>query len=236
MGINLETLILNQEELENLVNLDIRTSIVVNFYRAFNFKKSQQIFSVVITEISLLILILVSILPLTLITLKNSQLLPTTNYGINQLLFLLLICSLACLLLINIYIFRQAKALQSLAKLMEEIDKYNEVIYAIALMNYLDSASEVKYIQNSEEVTELLQVTKKSLISAINFEKVIRKHQGFLTNRQGLLTSLESNLTTLMTFDPSSTAQEYQQILNETLQIGLTVHKEVGRLQSRNRL
>lgn len=235
MEIDLENLKLNQEKLDELMDLDIFTSILIDFHRAFSFKKQQQILSVIITEISLFILILVCIFPLTLIALKNANHLPINHDRTNYILLVLLIFSLTCLGLINFYIYQRAKVLKSLARLMEEIDKYNEVIHTIAIMTCLGSASGVKHIQNGEEVLQLLQTTKESLISAVNVEKVIRKHQGFLTNRQGLLTSLENNLTILMAFDPGSTAQEYQQLLNETLQIGLTVHREVGRLQSRNR-
>ncbi|MGB3693209.1 MAG: hypothetical protein WA865_21545 [Spirulinaceae cyanobacterium] len=235
MEIDLESLKLTPEQLEDLVELDTSTTIAVDFYRAFVFKKPQQIFSVLITELALFVAMLISIYPITLIILRNSNNLPTTTAGTNQLLLVLLFFSLVCLAGINAYIWRGAKSLKSLARLMEETDKYNSVVHTLEVMERLDSVSGANSIQNRGEVFEILQATKRSLISAVNIEKVMRKHQGFLANRQDLVTSLENNLTTLITFDPSSAAQEYQQLLNDTLQIGMTVHKEVGKLQSRRR-
>lgn len=235
MKIDLESLKLTPEELDDLVEFDTSTAIAVDFYRAIAFKKPQQMFSVLITELALFISILIAVYPISLILVRNSNSLPTTTSGTNQLLLILLIFSLVCLVGINAYIWRGAKKLKSLAKLIEEIDKYNGIIHALEVMERLDSVSGATSIQNREEVFEILRATKRSLISAVNIEKVMRKHQGFLANRQELLTSLENNLTTLITFDPSSAAQEYQQLLNDTLQIGMTVHKEVGKLQSPRR-
>lgn len=235
MEIDLESLKLTPEELENLGDFDTSTAVAVDFYRAFTFKKPQQIFSVLITELALLISILIAVYPITLIILRNSNNLPATASGINQLLLALLVFSLICLVGINAYIWRGAKRLKSLARLVEETDKYNDVIHTLEVMTSLNSAMGKDGIQNPEEVFEILQATKRSLISAVNIEKLIRKHQSFSANRQELLTSLENNLTTLITFDPNSAAQEYQQVLNETLQIGITVHKEVGKLQNSRR-
>ena len=235
MKIDLESLELTPEELDNLVEFDTNTAIAVDFYRAVVFKKPQQMFSVFITEVALFLSILIAVYPISLMLVRNTNNLPTTTSGTNQLLLTLFLFSLLCLIGINVYIWQGAKKLKSLAKLIEEIDKYNSVIHTLAVMEKLDLASGASSIQNREEILAILQATKGSLISGIKVEKVIRKHQSFLANQQDLLASLENNLTTLVTFKPGNATQEYQQILNETLQIGLTVHKEVGRLQSRNR-
>jgi hypothetical protein len=119
---------------------------------------------------------------------------------------------------------------------MDEVDKYNGVIQAITLVDELElvgnSTTQLNHLSNRQEVVEALKVTKESLISALRVERILRRHNSFMDSRYELLANIENNLNTLMSFEVSNQASEYGRLLNESLEIGMSVHKEVRKLQN----
>lgn len=67
-------------------------------------------------------------------------------------------------------------------------------------------------------------------MNALLTEKVLRKHQKFITRRQELFTNIETNLAILQTLQIDGQATEYGQLLNQALQIGLSVRREIEQL------
>jgi hypothetical protein len=136
----------------------------------------------------------------------------------------------------NVYLWKQCQKVKSLARLMDEVDKYNGVIQAITLVDELElvgnSTTQLNHLSNRQEVVEALKVTKESLISALRVQRILRRHKSFIGSRYELLANLENNLNTLMSFEVSNHASEYGRLLNESLQIGMSVHKEVRKLQN----
>ena len=225
------------DEIEDLVDLTPGNILAIDAYRAFILRKPKQVLSVLLTELFAFGLLLIFVMPVSLIVLRNSGNLPEDATGVTLLLTMILGLCLLGMLIWNVYLWKQAKQMKTLARLLDEVDKYNGVIQAITLIDELESvgnlATEVNYLSSRKEVVEALQVIKESLINALRVERIIRKHEGFVERRYELLANFENNLNTLMSFDVSDRASEYGRLLNESLQIGMSVHKEMRRLQNR---
>ena len=63
---------------------------------------------------------------------------------------------------------------------------------------------------------------------------MLRQHKKFNHNFYELLNNLEEDFTNLMSFDSYLSFGEYETLLNETLQIGIDIHKEVKNMQKNN--
>ena len=236
MQADLENLLLTTEELENLVDLDTSTALAIDAYRGFILKNPKQMLSVLLTELFIFILVLIFVMPVSLIVLRNVGALPGNTDGVTKLLTLILSISLLGVLIWNVCFWQQVKQVKSLARLMDKVDKYNHVIQAIALIDELESASRSPSRCNSlstrKEVIQALSITKETLSSALQAEKLMRKHRKFLSSHHELFANLENNFTNLISFDLSHQVNEYTHLVNETLQIGLSVHKELKKLNN----
>ncbi len=236
MQADLENLQLTTEELENLVDLDISTALAIDAYKGFILKNTKQMLSVLLTEIFIFILVLIFVMPVSLIVLRNAGALPGNTDGVTKLLTLILGISLLGVLIWNVFFLQQVKQVKSLARLMDKVDKYNHVIQAIALIDELESASRSPSRCNSlsirKEVIQALSITKETLSSALQAEKLMRKHRKFLSSHHELLANLENNFTNLISFELSHQVNEYTHLVNESLQIGLSVHKELKKLNN----
>lgn len=236
MQADLENLLLTTEELETLVYLDTSTALAIDAYRGFILKNPKQMLSVILTELFIFILVLIFVMPVSLIVLRNAGTLPGNTDGVTRLLTLISSISLLGVLIWNVYLWQQVKQVKSLARLMDKVDKYNHVIQAIALIDELESASRSPSRCNSlstrKEVIQALSITKETLSSALQAEKLMRKHRKFLSSHHELFANLENNLTNLISFDLSHQVNEYSHLVNESLQIGLSVHKELKKLNN----
>jgi hypothetical protein len=236
MQADLENLLLTTEELENLVDLDTSTALAIDAYRGFILKNPKQMLSVLLTEVFVFILVLIFVMPVSLIVLRNVGALPGNTDGVTKLLTLILSISLLGVLIWNVCFWQQVKQVKSLARLMDKVDKYNHVIQAIALIDELESASRSPSRCNSlstrKEVIQALSITKETLSSALQAEKLMRKHRKFLSSHHELFANLENNFTNLISFDLSHQVNEYTHLVNESLQIGLSVHKELKKLNN----
>ncbi|HEY9890475.1 MAG TPA: hypothetical protein V6D37_01420, partial [Candidatus Sericytochromatia bacterium] len=199
MQADLENLLLTTEELENLVDLDTSTALAIDAYKGFILKNPKQMLSVLLTEVFVFILVLIFVMPVSLIGLRNAGTLPGNTDGVTRLLTLILSISLLGVLIWNVYLWQQVKQVKSLARLMDKVDKYNHVIQAIALIDELESASRSPSRCNSlstrKEVIQALSITKETLSSALQAEKLMRKHRKFLSSHHELFANLENNFT-----------------------------------------
>ncbi|GET37866.1 hypothetical protein [Microseira wollei] len=118
--------------------------------------------------------------------------------------------------------------------MLDEVNKYNELIEAVDIVERLEavSQSELNLIDRDTLITAL-EVTRESLIAALSTEKLLRENKGLIARRYQFFYYLENNFTNLMALDTNNKAGEYGRLLNESLQIGMSVHKEVRKLQKR---
>jgi hypothetical protein len=239
MVYDVESLKITQKEIDEIVELNFRNILAIEMYKAVFFRKIKSFLSVLFNEIIALGLMLIFVAPVSLIMLRNSGQLPEDMFSIGWLVILILGLCLLGLVIGNIYVWQQAKQMKSFVKLLDEVDKYNGVIKALALIDELEtiehstSQLQLNRLKIRKEVIEALKVTRASLMSALRVEKIMRTHKHLRERRYELLSNLENNLNTLLTFEISECASEYSQLLHQSLQIGMSVHHEMRRLNKR---
>lgn len=119
-----------------------------------------------------------------------------------------------------------------LAHLLDEVDKHNEIIAAVDVIDELGSVknSTISLIDR-KEVLAALTATRESLVCALMTEKILRKHKRFIARRHELFNNIETNLAALQNLQVNNQADEYGQLLNEALEIGMSVHQEIRKFE-----
>jgi len=127
------------------------------------------------------------------------------------------------------YRWREGKRLMTLSHLLDEIDRFNETIAAVEILEELGSTQNSRLnLENRQEVLEALHLTRESLVCGLMTERVMRKHQQFMSRRAEMFSSIERNLATLQRLQVSDEANDYGRLLNEAIQIGTSVHRELS--------
>lgn len=127
------------------------------------------------------------------------------------------------------YRWREGKRLITLSHLLDEIDRFNETVSAVEILEELGSTQNSRLnLENRQEVLEALHLTRESLVCGLMTERVMRKHQRFMARRAEMFSSIERNLATLQLFQVSDEASDYGRLLNEAIQIGTSVHRELS--------
>lgn len=112
--------------------------------------------------------------------------------------------------------------------LLDEIDRFNALISAVQMLNRLDRLKpESGYFENYPEIVNALNITRDSLISGMMTEKTLRENRNRLSCCQDLLNHIETNLSALSVLEIRDEANDYSRILNEALQIGTIVQREM---------
>ncbi len=127
------------------------------------------------------------------------------------------------------YRWREGKRLIVLSHLLDEIDRFNEMVAAVEILEELGSTQNSRLnLENRDEVMEALHLTRESLICGLMTERVMRKHQRFMARRQEMFSSIERNLVMLQGLQVRDEASDYGRLLNEAIQIGTSVHRELS--------
>ena len=228
MQSDLEELKITQKELENLSGLEVSEVFVGGAWRSSIVRHPKRLLSFCMTEVFTFGLILIFCLPIGLIVARSFGGLAGDISSAIRFLQISFGVSVAIALLWNLSMWQKAKSLKMLAHLLDEVDKHNEVVTAVDVIDELGSVknSTISLIDR-HEVLAALSVTRESLVCALMTEKILRKHQRFIARRHELFAHIESNLATLQNLQISNQADEYGQLLNEALQIGISVHKEI---------
>ncbi|WP_088892707.1 hypothetical protein [Leptolyngbya ohadii] len=232
MQTDLELLKITARELEHITGLDISNTFMGRVYRPSVFRKPQQMLSFVVTELLTFGLMLVFCLPLSLVLARSFGNLNPATGTIVLFLQVALAVSVGFFLLWNTYMVLQSRKLRILGQLLEEVDKHNEILDAVDVIDQLGAVKPMRKQGTSlidrPAVIEALTATRESLICALMTEKILRKHQRLIARRYELFTQIETNLVTLQTIQMTQQATEYAQVLNEALAIGKTVRQELN--------
>lgn len=222
---DLADLQITEKEVESLSGLAWEEALVGNFYSGGGVRLlPKQLLAFALT--------LIISLPLALILTKNSSYGPEDYRAIAQLLSITLGLSLSITLGWNIYMWRKAKPLKTLARLLDEVDKFASVIKAVDIIDKLTAAGNMEAnLINREDVMDGLRVTRDSLTSALQTERIIRENQDFISSHYQLFANLENQLAALMALEVSNQASEYGRLLNEALEIGMSVQREMRKLR-----
>lgn len=227
------------KQLDQITGLDISETFMGRAYRPSLFRHPKRLLSFLVTELLTLGLILIFCLPAGLVIARSTGALSGDPRSTEQFLVATLSVSIALFALWNGYMWQQGKPLKTLAHLLDQVDKHNEIIEAVHILDELSAVNQPMNqpvnqpaieLLDREEVLRALNATRESLICALMTEKILRKHKRFIARRQDLFAQIETNLATLQTLQVNSEANEYGQLLNDALQIAMSVRQEVDRL------
>ncbi len=232
MNFNIKALRLSEKELDELTGLSSE-SFTGNLCRDASIRGAMLgriRLTLISTEFIAFFLSLILAFPLTFLLLDRTTTpdLQTTTQFLLQTIGL----SVVLTLVVNFGVWLKLKPLRNVLYLMNEAEKYNNAVKAVEILEQFKKTGNVQEnLVNREDAIQVLQLTRESLVSAFQTERILREHQDFMDHRYELFAHLENNLTTLMTFNVSNQANEYGQLLNEALQIGMSVHREIQKLQ-----
>ncbi|MGB3513202.1 MAG: hypothetical protein WBA93_29110 [Microcoleaceae cyanobacterium] len=232
---DLPELKIRDSELEELIGTTLNELLMVNLYHLSSGYTQRQFLSITLNQVVVFSLTLIISLPLTLVITTNTNYAPDDPRLISLFIKIVIGISLGITVCWNIYMWWKTKPLTELAKLQNEVKKYNEVIEAVEIIDRLAKVGNLEVnLINREDVIQALQVTRESLICALQTERILRENQDFILRRYELFASIENNLAALMNFDVKNQASEYGKLLNEALDIGMSVQKEVRKLQNKS--
>ncbi|MEO1620200.1 MAG: hypothetical protein AAFU53_04105 [Cyanobacteria bacterium J06632_3] len=241
---NLDNLRISHRELDQLTGLDIGEVTMGWAYRQTAFAPPRR-WAWLNEQLLTLGVLLIFCLPVTLLIARAASGDSTDAVWI-WLPFGVLI-AIALTFSWALYRWREGRRLMTLSHLLDEIDRFNEMVSAVEILEELGAAKSSRpnldnRLENREEVMEALHLTRESLVCGLMTEKVMRRHQQFMARKQEMFSSIERNLATLQLLRVSDEAGEYSRLLNEAIQIGTSVHQELsedlsmGNRSSENRL
>lgn len=127
------------------------------------------------------------------------------------------------------WLWRKKSCPEALTALLDDVDKYHAVIKAIDINDQLETTgTALVSLSDRNMVIEALQLTREDLVRALKAERILRDNKDAIAKNPSLFTN---NLSPLRAMQVSSQASEYGRMLNEALQIGLSVQQEMRKLQ-----
>ena len=230
---DLEQLQIPEKELEDLSGIALSDGFAADFYRPAAVRDGKKLFSLLLNELLIFCLTLVLSLPVALLANQHNVGSFSDAEIFVRVLQITLGLSLGITVAWNVYKWVKAKPLATLAGLLDEVEKYHEVIQALDIIDRLTAAGNLQAnLINRGDAIEALQITRESLVCALRTERILRENKDFIGRRYELFANIESNLAALMAVDVSDRATEYGRLLNEALEIGMSVNKEVRKLQN----
>jgi len=233
---NLKDLRLSHDEVGHLIDMEVSDTFMGRVYRPSALRHPKRCLSLLLTEVYAFGMIVVFCLPISLLVARSrGQTFGNDNHTA-YFLWIVLGLSVGVILLWNLYMGLKGKELKPLGRLLDEIDHHNEVVDAVILMGELGAARNTALLLSaptpkaSKDVLDALRATRESLVCALVTEKILRRNKRLLVRRQELFENIETNLATLQALQIEHEASEYGQLLNDALQIGLNVHREIHRL------
>ncbi|MBW4675718.1 MAG: hypothetical protein KME52_17335 [Desmonostoc geniculatum HA4340-LM1] len=152
--------------------------------------------------------------------------LPTIGSSIKFGILLLILVPIP--ILVGRTLWRQLTFPEGLTILLDEVDKYHDLISAIDINDQLAASGNVESsIHDRDQVTAALQLIREDLVRALKTERILRDNRKLLASNQELFVN---NLARLQALQVSSQAGEYAQLLNQSLQIAIDVQAEIRKL------
>ncbi len=191
-------------------------------FRPSIFKDKDKILGFLLNEM----LVALALTPIIVGFLYAFIILPTIGSSI--LLGILLLITTPILVLLGRWLWRRFTCPQSLTILLDEVDKYHELVQAIDISDRLASSSNKdSNIDDREKIISALQLIREDLVSALKTERILRDNKKLLANSQDLFMN---NLANLQALHLSEQAGEYGNLLNQSLQIAVDVQEQVRKL------
>ncbi len=135
------------------------------------------------------------------------------------------------------YALYQGRQLKTLDRLLLEVAHYNEMLTAVEVYYELATAQGKAEARTPEPVATMLEalyLTRENLVNGLTTERILRKHQRFMAQRQALFNRMEQNLSALQAMQVVDAASEYGVLLSDALEIGVQVQREMQSLTPRS--
>ncbi|MEL6400125.1 MAG: hypothetical protein AAFR26_13815 [Cyanobacteria bacterium J06626_4] len=226
MKSDLEDLIISQDQLEQLTELEVGKIFIGGVVRPSALRSPGQLGSFLVAEFSLLAVVFIVCLGLGLVIVRSWA----SFSNLFGLIAVVIGVTITVAIAWNGYQWQRYKALKTLSHLLDEVDRHNDIVQTIRVMDELrlaQSPAAASSMLNRTEIIAALQATRDSLISALMTERILRCHRTVLQQGRDLMGSIETNLAALQALHVSNQATEYQQFLQEALEIGLAVQQEM---------
>ncbi|MGL5794051.1 MAG: hypothetical protein ACRC06_06490 [Waterburya sp.] len=139
MSVNWEKLEISQAELDELVNFDLLSTWAIDISHVFLLHRKTYQKSLLITEAVCLFLVLFLLFPINLIVFQNFDWLSNNISGLILVLIVTSFLTFLILLILNYYLWGQAKRLKVFAILLEKVKQYNNLIDNLKLAAQLNS-------------------------------------------------------------------------------------------------
>lgn len=238
MPLDLDELRISIKEMERLTGFEVNEifigSVLGGVCRPSLFQNPKRLTYFCITEIFILTVTFIFALPFGFLFIRNSQNAITDLNTIFKFLLIPLVITVVVNISWNLYMLLKVRSMRTLANLLDEVDKYNEIIQAIAVLDRIEAIGnlQVNTIYR-ERACNVLKIARDSLVHGLMTERILRENQSLLARRYDLFANIENNLVTLRTLEINSQASEYAELMNQALQIGVSVYQEINSSQRR---
>lgn len=129
--------------------------------------------------------------------------------------------------LLALWVIKEWRRSHSIRKrllpLLKEVEKYNRLVSHIETIDRLAEVGNPVQVEDRETVLQGLQAMREQLVRALKTERILRDKPEFQSSEFSL------DLTPLYALEVQQQATEYHKVLQDTLQIGVSVQKELQR-------
>lgn len=221
------SLLMTSRELEKLCGKEVNDLFVGGICRPSVFRNWQNFLAFAVLELAVAGVLLIFSLVISLGVFRGAQ---DLSQGANAIAFIwvsgsLMLCGL---LAWNLWMVLARKPLRMLMRLLDEVDRYNELVKTIEVMEQIQAITPSP--ERSHDRTVVLtavELTRDSLVSGLMMERILRENRGLLARQQDLMLHLEHNGANLTVLELHDRAQEYSDTVRSAIAIGLWVKAEV---------
>lgn len=237
---DLATLIISEAELERLTGIDVGEvfigGIFGGVYRPAVFRSPIRFAWLCLIEILVALLLSVVAIPVALLLTRNAAKTVQDAAAIAHFMAIWLGFTGLGMLAWNLYMRWLAPRFRRLMSLLDAVDQHHAIVQAVHLLDQLVKSSSVESSAFAQQdaarrdrqvALDSLQLTRASLVSGLQTERILREHRGFLARQTEVMELIETNLATLRTLEVNHQATEYGQVLHDALQIGMIIHREM---------
>jgi hypothetical protein len=151
------------------------------------------------------------------------------NFRVLMIVVLLLTPSIIFLLPLYfsraIIVARRNKSLKKIIRLIKEVTNHNQIVKNLHTLDQLVEAGNPIKLNDRGTVIDALRITRAGLVRALKTEKILRENPKFMPEYFNIdLTTIESEKTTVR-------AVEYAELLNDALQVGVSVQQAMRKLK-----
>jgi hypothetical protein len=213
---DLTELAISRRELEQLTALEIGKLFVAQTYRPSVLCRSAGIVRFLMAQcLAIGIVGMTTILPV-------SKFFNDSNQRDRQIPIYCTTITLVVMLGGNTYLHWRQRRVKVLLRLLDEVDRFNQVVQSAGLMYNLAQVGSPA--TDVEELRSVLSLTRQNLLASLQIDRLLRHSQGM---HYGLLQHIEDNLAHLQQINSNPTADEYSQLLKMAGKIGQDIYQEL---------